>query len=73
MRPCLIELNAFNRGENVDSIRWIAELDDPVGLTEVIFRRAKTGKPERLERAEYSRGVLGTYPDPSIKIAGLAG
>ena len=69
--PCVVELDTFNRGQDVNPIRWVAKLDDRIEFQEIIPRQPKSGKTECFERTENTFGILRAYPYPGIKITGI--
>ena len=68
-----VELDAIDLGEQIDSRRRIAKLNDGTGLLEIVPSQSKRPEAEPPQHDEQAVDVALGCPDPDVQIARVAG
>jgi len=71
--PCFVPRHAADGAHDVNLDGFHAHLDDSRGLDDLLRAEVRGRKPERGQRLEHARGVLGRGLDEDVDVAGVAG
>jgi len=66
----LVEVDSVDGGQDVDTYRWIAELDDRILMVEVSRAQPHLTEAEVAERMHQASGVVRLDPHPDVEILG---
>src|SRR5262245_8046154 len=70
--PGCRKIDAIDGGDDVHADGWNPDLEDQSGTREIVARQVMERCPERLERLDDPRRVLGAWSHPDIEVLGRA-